>query len=268
MAKQCLKCGYERQASDRAPDYECPKCGAVYAKVEAAQKNDILDGASNPQSSIATKAPPYSVSQAVTSVRVWLNNLFPAPRKPRANSKELSRFTPKDDRDMTESECFDTALQWATEKATSSDDVMQELAKIAKRHLAKGTPIKINKGNTTKKILNATWTWPGLDDCEERLSIDRANGAEVAELFVHMVIMKAYALRRCEGHMRNISFQPWGLFDAVGDSRTPEDCHQLDGTIRRLDDPFWISNPIPCGRPLCRCRVIALSERQARARMK
>lgn len=35
MGKKCLKCGYERQESDFAPNYECPKCGAIYAKVEA-----------------------------------------------------------------------------------------------------------------------------------------------------------------------------------------------------------------------------------------
>lgn len=35
MAEICKKCGYERQATDVAPNYECPKCGAVYAKVDA-----------------------------------------------------------------------------------------------------------------------------------------------------------------------------------------------------------------------------------------
>jgi hypothetical protein len=35
VSKKCLKCGYERQPSDMAPAYECPKCGAIYAKVEA-----------------------------------------------------------------------------------------------------------------------------------------------------------------------------------------------------------------------------------------
>jgi len=34
MGKKCLKCGYERTEADYAPDYECPSCGAVYAKVE------------------------------------------------------------------------------------------------------------------------------------------------------------------------------------------------------------------------------------------
>jgi len=35
MGKVCKKCGYERLPTDIAPDYQCPKCGAVYAKVDA-----------------------------------------------------------------------------------------------------------------------------------------------------------------------------------------------------------------------------------------
>ena len=31
----CPKCGYERRPADTAPDYECPKCGIVYAKFNA-----------------------------------------------------------------------------------------------------------------------------------------------------------------------------------------------------------------------------------------
>lgn len=33
-----MKCGYERKPSDIAPDYECPKCGAIYSKVEIAKQ--------------------------------------------------------------------------------------------------------------------------------------------------------------------------------------------------------------------------------------
>ena len=36
MAKTCIKCGYTRGDSETAPDYECPSCGVVYAKAEAA----------------------------------------------------------------------------------------------------------------------------------------------------------------------------------------------------------------------------------------
>ena len=32
--KICPKCNYQRQSTDTAPDYECPKCGIVYAKYD------------------------------------------------------------------------------------------------------------------------------------------------------------------------------------------------------------------------------------------
>jgi hypothetical protein len=44
MAKVCKKCEYERKPDDTAPEYECPNCGAVYAKVEALlNTSDKLD---------------------------------------------------------------------------------------------------------------------------------------------------------------------------------------------------------------------------------
>ena len=36
--KTCLKCGYQRRSSDAGPIESCPSCGAIYAKVEAAQR--------------------------------------------------------------------------------------------------------------------------------------------------------------------------------------------------------------------------------------
>ena len=32
MTLECPKCGYTRQAADRAPDTECPRCGVIFAK--------------------------------------------------------------------------------------------------------------------------------------------------------------------------------------------------------------------------------------------
>jgi hypothetical protein len=37
MLQECPKCHYVRVPTDTAPDYECPRCGVVYAKVEAAR---------------------------------------------------------------------------------------------------------------------------------------------------------------------------------------------------------------------------------------
>ena len=36
IGKICPKCDYRRTGEESAPDYECPSCGIVYAKVEAA----------------------------------------------------------------------------------------------------------------------------------------------------------------------------------------------------------------------------------------
>lgn len=39
--RECLKCRYVRQGTDVAPDYSCPNCGAVYAKLEAARDASV-----------------------------------------------------------------------------------------------------------------------------------------------------------------------------------------------------------------------------------
>ena len=41
IARKCLKCGYVRESAEPAPEYACPKCGAVYAKLEAIRIADL-----------------------------------------------------------------------------------------------------------------------------------------------------------------------------------------------------------------------------------
>jgi hypothetical protein len=55
MGRRCVKCGYERQPTDIAPDYECPKCGVVYAKAEGRGGFDPHSHGVANQSSKATK---------------------------------------------------------------------------------------------------------------------------------------------------------------------------------------------------------------------
>jgi predicted RNA-binding Zn-ribbon protein involved in translation (DUF1610 family) len=47
MATICLKCDYERQPADSAPDYECPQCGVVYAKAKAAIQREAQKSSTN-----------------------------------------------------------------------------------------------------------------------------------------------------------------------------------------------------------------------------
>lgn len=59
MGKACLKCDYERQRDDQAPEFACPACGAVYAKVEAArhQETEVGDPVPHPTAANGLAAP-------------------------------------------------------------------------------------------------------------------------------------------------------------------------------------------------------------------
>lgn len=39
MMRKCGKCGHENPQATDAPEAECPRCGAIYAKVEARQRH-------------------------------------------------------------------------------------------------------------------------------------------------------------------------------------------------------------------------------------
>jgi|TARA_R100001039_G_C1838364_1_gene100045 hypothetical protein len=41
MGKVYLKCVYERQPEDSAPEWQCPSCEAVYSKIEQAVKRGV-----------------------------------------------------------------------------------------------------------------------------------------------------------------------------------------------------------------------------------
>lgn len=60
--KMCPKCSYVRQPGDDAPDYECPSCGVVYAKFEAAQQKVQRD--------LQAPAPPAAKPERLSTARV------------------------------------------------------------------------------------------------------------------------------------------------------------------------------------------------------
>ena len=42
MKKKCLKCGHEQEYGNMTPASDCPKCGAIYEKVESALKKEQI----------------------------------------------------------------------------------------------------------------------------------------------------------------------------------------------------------------------------------
>ena len=75
-------------------------------------------------------------------------------------------------------------------------------------------------------------------------------------------IMSNYSRGRCEQQAENVETHPWYLYDAVNDSRTRPAHSAWDGKVARHDDPWWRTHT-PLNGYQCRCRRIALSDRQA-----
>ena len=59
--------------------------------------------------------------------------------------------------------------------------------------------------------------------------------------------------------------RPYLMYSAINDSRTRPAHRALSGIIRPVDDPFWRSHSPPLGHR-CRCRLLNLTEAEARAR--
>lgn len=79
MGKRCVKCGYERQPHDTGPDYECPKCGVIYAKAEAGAARVASGGSRTTRTSSSDNEPSSRKSSpaklilgtVVVAVVVW-----------------------------------------------------------------------------------------------------------------------------------------------------------------------------------------------------
>lgn len=69
----------------------------------------------------------------------------------------------------------------------------------------------------------------------------------------------AYARGAWERIERNAATMPYLLYDAILDTRTRPDHRAWDGTVLRVDDPWWRTHYPPNGWR-CRCSVIQLSE--------
>jgi SPP1 gp7 family putative phage head morphogenesis protein len=75
----------------------------------------------------------------------------------------------------------------------------------------------------------------------------------------------SYMAARWDRILLTQATRPYIMYDAINDSRVRPAHLALDGIIRRVDDPFWITHSPPNGYR-CRCSIRSLSEHQAKAR--
>ncbi|MEQ1389662.1 phage minor head protein [Acinetobacter radioresistens] len=75
-------------------------------------------------------------------------------------------------------------------------------------------------------------------------------------------IQTAYSHGRWQQQQRNRDKRPYLMYSAIDDSRVRPGHLALNRIIRHIDDPFWLMYYPPWGF-MCRCTVIALTEKQA-----
>jgi len=75
-------------------------------------------------------------------------------------------------------------------------------------------------------------------------------------------IQTAYSHGRWQQQQRNRDKRPYLMYSAIDDSRIRPSHLALNRIIRHIDDPFWLMYYPPWGF-MCRCTVIALTEKQA-----
>jgi predicted RNA-binding Zn-ribbon protein involved in translation (DUF1610 family)/TM2 domain-containing membrane protein YozV len=146
MTKLCLKCGYERQPTDSAPDYECPQCGAIYAKVEAALKA-VRENANHPKSDAAREDANHPKSDAASSET--------APGKPEtASAEEKTKRCP---------ECGEIVLAIA-KKCKHCQSIIPGIAAVifeefSFEEFADANPKSEKNSKSEKKIMSALLLW-------------------------------------------------------------------------------------------------------------
>ena len=85
------------------------------------------------------------------------------------------------------------------------------------------------------------------------------------EVIFRNAVQSSYAAGRWAQQQRGKELRPILMYDAVNDSRTRPAHRALDNFMAPVDDPVWKKIYPPNGHN-CRCTVLALTEKQARAR--
>ncbi|OTG88908.1 phage minor head protein [Acinetobacter sp. ANC 3813] len=75
-------------------------------------------------------------------------------------------------------------------------------------------------------------------------------------------IQTAYGHGRWQQQQRNKAKRPYLMYSAIDDTRVRPSHLALNRIIRHIDDPFWLLYYPPWGF-MCRCTVIALTEKEA-----
>ena len=164
---------------------------------------------------------------------------------------------------------FDEAISWASKRVSVlPDEFYADIQEAARKGAFTVSGITgLSKLNHIKQSLDeAIRNGLSMRDWQKSLDADVMRLKPFhRETIFRNAVQSAYSAGRWEQQQRVKAIRPILMYDAINDSRTRPTHRALDAFMAPVDDPVWKRIYPPNGHN-CRCTVVSLTEKQARAR--
>ena len=163
---------------------------------------------------------------------------------------------------------FDEAIKSFLDKTPILYDEIEEITQQVRSNfvwLKKSTDLEATTrlfDNMKKSLEEGTTFKQWLKDCEEIINkLGLGEQGYYLENVYRTNMMTEYSIGNYKQQMECIEDYPYWEYCAIEDNRTSTICKNLDGVVKRFDDPFW-SAYYPPNHYQCRSSVISRSKEE------
>lgn len=163
---------------------------------------------------------------------------------------------------------FEEAIKSFLDKMPVLYDTIEEVTEDVRANfvwLKKSNDLEITTrlfDNMKKSLENGTTFKQWIKDCEEVINkAGLGKQGYYLENVYRTNMMTQYSIGNYKQQMEVIEDYPYWEYSAIEDNRTSNICRQLDGVIKKYDDPFW-SAYYPPNHFHCRSTVISRSKEE------
>ena len=163
---------------------------------------------------------------------------------------------------------FDEAIKSFLDKTPILYDEIEEITQLVRSNfvwLKKSTDLEATTrlfDNMKKSMEEGTTFKQWLKDCEETINkLGLGEQGYYLENVYRTNMMTEYSIGNYKQQMECIEDYPYWEYCAIEDNRTSTLCKNLDGVVKRFDDPFW-SAYYPPNHYQCRSSVISRSKEE------
>ncbi len=139
-------------------------------------------------------------------------------------------------------------------------DILQDIRDMVQKSIKSGTTFRDFQKELEPKLKAKGWWGTQTIETEDGEKEIQLGSPHRLRTIYQANLNTAYQAGRYKQLIDNVDRRPYWQYWAVEDSRTRPEHRELNGKVFRYDDPFWKSFYPPNGFN-CRCKVIALSER-------